>query len=82
MKKAYLNCMKKEGDNRVDVYDVIIPLSNGKRSSGTISKRFFNKNGQLKVSIVEENGEKTTVILPERIYEGDSLTVKSCLITN
>lgn len=82
MRKAYLDCIKKEKHNRVDVYDVVIPLPSGERSSGTINKKFFNKNGQLKVKIIEENGETAIILLPERIYEGDSIAVRSCLLTN
>ena len=77
MEKAYLKCSKKDGEEFVDEYVVKIDLFDGGFDSGIVRKEHFNKQGDLRVSIVENHGEKALVILPKKLSKKDAIWVNT-----
>ena len=77
MKRAYLKCIKKEGEDFKDEYVVKIDLFNGWTDSAKINIEDLGKKGDLKVNIIEDYGEKALIILPKRFPKGDTALVST-----
>ena len=67
MRKAYLKCHKIGGDWPEGEYLVSIECADGSKETGVLDQEHFDTNGNLEVSILEERGEKTIILLPRKL---------------
>ncbi len=80
MKTAYLYCKTGEAEKK-NKYAFTVYLWKGKKGSGILSKKFFQGKNKMKVNILEENGDTSTILFPKKIMNKDVAIVNSAYLT-
>ena len=80
MRKAYLKCEKIGGGRLEEECVISVELADGTRASGLMDEEYFTEDGKLEVIYLGESDEKTTVILPKSLNQGECIEVNSQLI--